>query len=702
MHSICLLILLALLLAHPICPDNIAVGQIAGLKSKYQACRAGFYCRTDDSFERYCGGNNWWCSTGSTKPTKVSKGYYSLGGTELSRLSQKECEIGFYCVEGVRYACPPGRIGNTTGLFTDLCSGPCPKGFYCPNYGSANGIPCGNASVYCPEGSIEPAKVSLGYYSIGEGLDKSTEQHVAPVGWYAMDGILFPCRPGRFGAIAGLSNSSCSGECNAGFFCPSNSTSARQFYCGGEDKFCPTGSSTPSLVNVGYYTSTSTEPCGPGSWRDNSLLIDRSLRPVVLHSAIPTSVGTPPCSLCPEGTFKYQKGDSENLCLRCPSLSVSSSDRISCVCFRLDKSGLSNTLFFNATSRRCEMLDIVGEQKTSPHNVHIPPETQITKIEQFLCEPGFFCQHGTRFPCPRGYFGRKSGGDNSLCDGLCPPGFYCTVATITAKPCGRIDLFCPEGSFSPNFVSKGFETYNNKTSIVIPTDEMTLSTIRDAERKCPLGRFCVGGVSYSCPGGTYGGEIGLSDARCSGECLPGYFCPPESSSKMQHKCGNATVFCPPAAAHPLQAKDGYYTFPHSAENGLKQTAYQQIKCEKGYFCRFGSRNQCPPGTYGWVEGASFQVDACKVCNEGYYCPSPRGSPSVGERSQKPCGSSQVYCPKQSGKPLTVDVGYYSVGGPSEMFRSSQEICPKGHYCINGVIHKCAAGRYGDSNGLIIA
>jgi hypothetical protein len=48
----------------------------------------------------------------------------------------------------------------------------------------------------------------------------------------------------------------------------------------------------------------------------------------------------------------------------------------------------------------------------------------------------------------------------------------------------------------------------------------------------------------------------------------------------------------------------------------------------------------------------------------------------------------------------VDMGFYSVGGDSEMFRIAQEICPKGHYCIDGVIRKCSGGRYGDTEGLI--
>ncbi|CAM9217060.1 unnamed protein product, partial [Sphacelaria rigidula] len=38
------------------------------------------------------------------------------------------CGPGFYCTEGVRRPCPPGTYGNTSGLSTPSCSGPCAAG----------------------------------------------------------------------------------------------------------------------------------------------------------------------------------------------------------------------------------------------------------------------------------------------------------------------------------------------------------------------------------------------------------------------------------------------------------------------------------------------------------------------------------------------------------------------------------------------
>eukprot|EP01031_Cornospumella_fuschlensis_P026615 gene26614-32164_t len=71
----------------------------------------------------------------------------------------------------------------------------------------------------------------------------------------------------RFGGSVSLTDSACStvctdgvgcdgstSLCEAGWFCPAGSISARQYSCGGADKFCPRGSAAPSLVLQGYYS----------------------------------------------------------------------------------------------------------------------------------------------------------------------------------------------------------------------------------------------------------------------------------------------------------------------------------------------------------------------------------------------------------------------------------------------------------------
>lgn len=75
----------------------------------------------------------------------------------MNRFEEYECEPGYYCVDGLRYACSPGYFGmyaRETSLpiaeimdeswIMGRCSGPCQPGYYCPfASASATNFPCG-------------------------------------------------------------------------------------------------------------------------------------------------------------------------------------------------------------------------------------------------------------------------------------------------------------------------------------------------------------------------------------------------------------------------------------------------------------------------------------------------------------------------------------------------------------------------------
>jgi hypothetical protein len=69
---------------------------------------------------------------------------------------------------------------------------------------------CGNASVYCPEGSFVQARVTTGYYTIGNDGDSLNTtrvgQALCPVGHYCTGGVLYQC-PGWFFVAQWLSDS---------------------------------------------------------------------------------------------------------------------------------------------------------------------------------------------------------------------------------------------------------------------------------------------------------------------------------------------------------------------------------------------------------------------------------------------------------------------------------------------------------------
>ena len=125
-------------------------------------CDHGFYCKAGSTSRRamHCGHRGVFCPIGSKKPTRASRGYYTLpldpparpDGWAKERRKQSICPKGSYCVRGVKRDCPKGRFGKSSGLYKVGCSGVCRDGYYCP---------AGSTSAYqvpCPHGTFGGAK----------------------------------------------------------------------------------------------------------------------------------------------------------------------------------------------------------------------------------------------------------------------------------------------------------------------------------------------------------------------------------------------------------------------------------------------------------------------------------------------------------------------------------------------------------------
>lgn len=105
-------------------------------------CAAGYYCplASTTSMMRVCGNANVICPVGSSVPTPVLPGYYSvlssrtgsqhlLSGSRVRlqyaalhtsvnedvRDAQIQCEMGYFCVGGRKFICPSGRYGDRMG-----------------------------------------------------------------------------------------------------------------------------------------------------------------------------------------------------------------------------------------------------------------------------------------------------------------------------------------------------------------------------------------------------------------------------------------------------------------------------------------------------------------------------------------------------------------------------------------------------------
>ena len=294
------------------------------------------------------------------------------------------------------------------------------------------------------------------------------------------------------------------------------------------------------------------------------------------------------------------------------------------------------------------------------------------------------------------------------CTDICPPGHYCPLSSPDP-------VICPAGTFGG---VQGLET-------------------ADCSGKCQPGYYCPQGSTnideVPCAPGRYGAEAGLTSPQCSPmcesagagapnatssdgtkfcearHCAEGYYCPLASISDKQVECGSADVYCPPSSVLPTPVQVGYYTVgPRSSPENMQvaQAAaeavaagsssdiaddasirFAEIICEPGYYCIAGVRHRCPLGYYGAVSG--LHADTCSgQCDAGFLCPLNSSSPK-----QLPCGlDASVYCPQGSYESIEVPAGYYSVGD-DHTTRASITACPAGHYCIGGVMRKCAAGRY---------
>eukprot|EP00970_Alexandrium_tamarense_P019930 scaffold14630_cov221-Alexandrium_tamarense.AAC.1 len=579
---------------------------------------------------------------------------------------------------------------------------------------------CGDPSKYCKEGSTEPSNVREGYFSLGGTNITRYNQTFAPLGHYAKGGVLFKCAEGHYGDKVALTTDECSGLCEEGWYCPTGSTSQRQIVCGGAHHFCPTGSSSPQKVQDGYYTTKDQIAlCGPGQYRkfDGEEVHTNT-------SPIATKVQKGDCVLCPDKTFKIVEGAYVEQCQPCGPHAKGTPDRMTCECHQSATDRLSTKLHFDVKTKTC--VDITGDEMKPP-DIQYYSDSRVAKVEEFPCEPGFYCQDGLRYSCPDGRYGDKHLETNFECSGHCNEGHWCgrESTSPTQNKCGGTNVYCPPKSPAPQYVPEGYyssesEPYDMRTSIHL----------------CSPGFYCDGhdGLRKPCRSGYFGNSTGSSKAVCDGKCLAGYYCPEGSTSPTQVPCGNASVICPENSSNPRKVLTGYYSASEhdilleSSYSGPNSTQDTQLECEVGYYCKDGikivvhgllinvfvaspllvnSQYQCPGGSFGRYERTS-DVNSCEECRAGYYCPSYPNGPTT-EDTMMPCGESFLYCPPGSAFPRGIDVGYYGISpgyeGADEsddtmMNRVAQVICPPGHYCEAGFRYKCRPGTYGEVEGLV--
>jgi len=601
-------------------------------------CQPGFYCPAGSTSPQQvpCGDPHVYCPRGSGNPTPVSQGYYtSIGWKYISNVThpttrhllapsdhggsnnnvntygksnivqgnshlkyeQKKCEVGHYCVDGLRNACPAGRYAESEGAYQEFCEGPCSKGYFCPHgsysrtqyeCGSQRGLDATGVkdptALYCPSGmSIEcdtattittffngksqkyesvpgaycptgmttgsgvPKIVKPGYYTVGgEHLTNKTRfaQRICPVGHYCTDGRRIRCPAGRYGGSEGLPNISCTDQCDAGYFCPQGSWNKDQVKCG-------LGTRSPCYTHPPGTVAT----YRPSSERRCEYYQGQMFQPVEITVDGITII---------LNMYTRESGP-HNITYLVPGDLV----YMSCETY---KGSDGEYMVLNVTANHIEFDKAHGV----PRNIWTPQTCTLTTYNKARQGDGEYYRwnHLVQELNDDGPWSLHHQETEHWLDDA--PRQYHDPTLMPLKP-GEHNEVVPNGARSGRFVHSQLaqkwtnahpRQYHYHTRVRHPsrhripgespsvycprgsgvptqvemgwyttggneTDNMT----RSGERKCDPGYFCEGGKKIQCPPGRYGKSYGETSEFCSGYCPAGFYCPWNTTNPIECPLG---------------------------------------------------------------------------------------------------------------------------------------------------------------------
>ena len=229
----------------------------------------------------------------------------------------------------------------------------------------------------------------------------------------------------------------------------------------------------------------------------------------------------------------------------------------------------------------------------------------------------------------------------------CAPGYFQDeLGSYQCKPCTE-GMYCPitglsvvAGTCAAGFVCFGAAIYEK------PYDYQT-------GRICALGHFCIGGLEFPCPGGTYAPAEGLSECYV---CPPGFYCNFSKGTITPLSCITGH-YCVAGTQTPVACPLGTYT--QGYQNGLEDKT-QCSACPTGFFC----------------QGGTFETS--NKCNAGYYCHSGAYLPN---QPGFECPSG-YFCEQGTKLPTACPDGLYTPRGAS--MESNCSACLAGFYCVRYV------------------
>lgn len=673
------------------------------------------------------------CPAGAISTTKgcalCPAGRYAKHGA-----CEGTCPSGHYCLAGSSglesaIECPGGTFGDVRGLKDATCAGPCPPGSFCPR-GSLKPRPCGAEDRYCIEGSASPRLADAGSYTtpqleaslwqpaapsyvagptyiVGDEplqprhcvasnganctaaaiasrslkLYQTNVQHCEP-GHFCTRGVKFLCPGGRYGSTSNLAAPNCTAACPAGTYCPDGSSEPVALLAGrySPQKELRAVDEAP-LCSIGAYCplgSTSPVPCPAGRFGDR-MGLESAACPASTSSGDAPSV-CPPGYVCPAGTAvpSIECGSPRALDLL-QALERGTPERVNTNSYGETQNGggLGAAAFCPrgsaAPSRVRRGYYSIGP-RTKPRSASEAADTNV-RSDEIKCEPGHYCEVGTRHACPAGRFGFTTELNNARCSGPCAPGYYCPAGSSSKNEhaCGGPDVYCPIGSGEPvnvgagNYSSVAIDAYEHEDGTLITASTNVASTVaadaRASQRRCEPGYYCEDGVRRPCPAGRYGAEPGLQTRECNGRCPPGMWCAERSTTALPTRNGS---YC---ASGGCTTEDG------------------DGPCAPGYYCPRGSASatQRPccdarrddfTGLWYVYNGHGFGgandvdvmllVDNEEMWDHAYHPPPGEVYDYEGFHQHAPARLAHtcelLFCPLGSARPHNVSLGSYSTGG----------------------------------------
>ncbi|CAK8677709.1 unnamed protein product [Clavelina lepadiformis] len=709
------------------------------------SCPAGFYCLrgSTEPYPQPCPVGTYSDKTGlktSAECTPCTEGFYC----DVTNLTAPagDCPPGYYCITGTgdsnSHPCSRGTFLNgSSAISSDSCT-TCTSGYYCPDMGTSEPIPCPKGH-YCEPGQSNPANCPAGTYSNRTLVKSALECTPCPGGSYCEGvGNEVPtgfCKEGYYcesGAWVATPNDGETGDvCPAGGYCPQGSPSPQTCPPGKYSVFkmaisednctdCPEGKFCSGLSSTGY-----TGNCSAGYYCTGGASTSTQNHAEPGYYA---EVGAFDQTECPKGT--YSSGSNSPSCTVCEAGQY------------CNETAMSATL-------QC------------PRGYYCPRQT----ISPKPCPPGKFNDELGQLDesacnlCNEGYFCSESGLPES--EGQCAPGFWCGTGSTTSTPDGTQTEFeggpCPQGFYCESGTADPAQckpgTYNNAThgkneSYCLecpPGRSCSEFNLAEPNGYCTAGYYCSGGAEQSTPPEDTAVPWGAA-------CEPGYYCP--TGSPSQRLCEPGTYNTEEKASSCHNCPEGYQC----------RGGQDRILCPIGFYCPNGTGlfpRSCPPGTYRASVGAATiddctpcdagkycdelnQTSSTKDCDPGYFCRSgvnvsnPTTTPSTGDGGVCPPGN---YCPRGTGEPEGCDVGKYSdqmglqaadecldcepgkfcsttgltapdgnctagyfcSGGSSTSTPTGTggDLCSSGFYCPEGTPAelRCPAGGYSNSTGL---